>query len=303
MHYLLERHREVLLESYLVHRGDINGDGILDFEERQVIFDQIQGALKKKFTRKTLEEQKNAMKTANLPQPKVSTPLWSSADGYPFALTTPSNPVTQENIKDPNPPTFTLENPPHQRKPLFDFADMCLTRDFVNESLANVSVDARRLFRLMAKEYPYCGDTLLAILIPSSASGLHHLLPSPSHPHYSEITHQLHKYAYTISETSSEFMMVRNAELVKKGFTKAIRTLRYTGLAQICVNDDVDSADPKVADKMDQMLKGVLQGYFGGFTADRGICPVEKPETVEDINELGKLFWGSAPIKGGPGYT
>lgn len=303
MHYLMERHREVLLESYLVHRADINGDGVLDLEERQVVFDQIQGALKRKFARKTLEDQANAMKTANLPQVKVSKPIWSSADGYPFALTTPSNPVTEENLKDPNPPMFGIEDVPHNRAPSFDFAAMCLTTEFVSESLANISVDTRRLFQLMSRDYPYCGDTLLAILIPSSPSGLHHLLPSPSHPKYFELTHQLHKYAYTISETSSEFMMVKSAELLAKGFNRAIRTLRYTGLAQICVNDDVDSPDQKVANKMDRMLRGILQGYFGGLTADRGISPVEKPETVEDINQLGKLFWGSAAVKGGPGYT
>jgi hypothetical protein len=303
MHYLMERHREVLLESYLVHRSDINGDGVLDFEERQVIFNQVKGAMKQRVARKSLQEQALAIKVAGLPEPKVSKPLWSSSDGYPFALTTPSNPVSQENIKDPNPATFNIEDPPHKRAPLFDFMDMCLSNDFVNEKLMNVSVDARRLFRLMSKEYPYCGDTLLAILIPSSPSGLHHLLPPPSHSKYSEIIHQLHKYAYTISETMSEFIMVKNADQLKKGFTKAIRTLRYTGLAQICVNDDVDSGDPKTAQRMDETLKGILQGYFGGLTTDRGKSPVEKLETVEDINGVGKQFWNSAAVKGGPGYS
>src|SRR5579862_3894510 len=36
-HYIMERHREMLLESYLVHRADANGDGGLDMEERQVM--------------------------------------------------------------------------------------------------------------------------------------------------------------------------------------------------------------------------------------------------------------------------
>src|SRR5271170_4888606 len=92
-HYIMERHRELLLESLLVHRSDANGDGVLDMEERQVLLTQIQLALQNKFTRKTLEQQTLAISTSNLPPTKVSRPAWSGTDGYPFALKTPSNPI------------------------------------------------------------------------------------------------------------------------------------------------------------------------------------------------------------------
>lgn len=302
LHYIVERHREVLLESYLVHRADADGDGLLDMEERQVLLTQIHTALRQKLARQTLKEQLLAMTNAHLPLPKVSKLIWSSMDGYPFTLKVPSNPITEERLTDPHPPMFTVHDAPHTRVPEFDFEVMCLTDDFGRQSLTDVKVNARRLFELMSKEYPYCGDTLLSILIPSSATGLHHLLPPPSHPKYSDITHKLHNYAYTITETYSEFIMAPTAELLKRAFNRALRTLKDHGLAQFCVNDDVESDFVATVQRMDLTLKGILQGYFGGLTADRGRSPVEKAETVEDINDYGKAFWGSAPRNGGPGY-
>ena len=301
-HYLMERHREVLLESYIVHRGDANGDGALDIEERRVILQQVEDALRQSTPRRTLREQKVAMTVAKLPLPKVSKPLWSGSDGYPFALKNPSNPTKSENIKGPNEPMYSTEDLPHTRKPGFDFVEMCFTTDFVVPELEDTLVDAKMFFELLAHEYPYCGDTLLAILIPSSESGLHHLLPPPSHPKYSEITHNLHKYAYTISETSSEFIMAKSTTELKKGFNRALRILKNKGLAQICVNDDVENGGQVAVQAMDIQFRGILQGYFGGLTADKGATPLEKPETVEDINQQGLNFWKTAPFKGGPGY-
>lgn len=299
----MERHRELLLESYLVHRSDANGDGFLDIEERQVLLTQVQTALQQKIIRKTLEQQLIAMHTADLPLPKVSKLIWSSTDGYPFTFKNPSNPTTEENLKDPTPPMFSVTDPPHTRIPEFDFVDMCLTKDFVRESLADAKVDTKMLFKLMAQEFPYCGDTLLSILIPSSPTGLHHFLPPPSHPKYSEITNQIHQYAYTISTTSSEFIMASSATALRRGFVRALRNLKYNGLAQICVNDDLEYGSPMTVQQLDLTFKGILQGYFGGFTNDRGRSPVEKLETVENINDAGKGFWKSVAIKGGPGYN
>jgi hypothetical protein len=53
---------------------------------------------------------------------------------------------------------------------------------------------------------------------------------------------------------------------------------------------------------MDSTFKGILQGFFGGMTPDRGRSPVEKIETVEDINEAGRAYWSSQVTNGGPGY-
>ena len=301
-HYIIERHREILLESLLLYRSDANGDGKLDMEERQVLVSQIQMALQQKVPRRSLEEQSFGMAKAELPLPKMSTGVWAATDGYPFALTTPANPITEDNLRAPNPAVFTWIDPPHERNPSFDFIEMCLTNDFVRDNLADVAVDAKLLFRLLAKEYPFCGDTLLSILIPSVATGLHHLLPPPSHPQYSTIIHQLHKYAYTLSETSSEFIMAKNTAALVKGFSKALNTLNQHGLAQICVNDDVEHSSGSPVRKWDATLKGILQGYFGGFTADGGRSPVERLETVEPVNQEGNQFWDLVKKKGGPGY-
>lgn len=298
----MERHREVLLESYLVYRGDMNGDGALDYNERQVIYDQIQSALRQPTPRKTVQEQKNAMVTAQLPLPMISKQVWAAADGYPFALKNPSNPMTEEDIKAPNEPMYSYTDAAHNRKPGFDFVEMCLTKDFIDPGHADTLVEARLFFQLLAREYPYCGDTLLTILIPASKSGLHHLLPPPSHPKYSEIAHNLHKYAYTVSETSSEFIMAKSANELKKGFNRALRTLKHRGLAQFCVNDDVESGGSIAVQAMDAQFRGILQGYFGGLTADKGATPLENPDSIGEINEQGLNFWRAAAFKGGPGY-
>jgi hypothetical protein len=272
-------------------------------EERQVLVTQIQTALEQRSKRKSVQEQLLGMGTADLPLPKVSTPVWAATDGYPFALKDPSNPISNDNPKAPDPDCYTWHDAPHARTPSFDFIEMCLTNDFVKENLSKVDVDAQLLFQLLSKEYPYCGDTLLSILIPSTTTGLAHILPPPSHPQYSRLTHQLHKYAYTLSTTSSEFIMAKNAAMLVRGFNRALTTLGRLGLAQICVNDDLEIADGVAVRKWDNTLRGILQGYFGGFTEGGGQSPVEKAETVgEGVNDEGNSFWQSAGFKGGPGY-
>jgi len=302
MHYIIERHREVLLEAYLVHRADANGDGALDFEERQVVHQQIEQALDTRPHRRTsLADQESAYAYIGLPGPKVSNPVWTSQDGYPFVLKHPANPTSTEDIRAPSPEIFTASDAPHTRRPAFDFSEMCLTQDFVNPELADQKVDAQTLFRLFAKEYPHCGDNLLSILIPTSQTGLFNLLPPPSHRKYSEITRLLHRYSYLITETSSEFIMAGNADSLRKGFIRALRTMNTRGLAQFCVNDDV-VGDAKVVERMDRTFKGILQGYYGGLTREGGRSPVEREDTVEPINDEGKAFWNGVSVRGGPGY-
>jgi hypothetical protein len=301
-HYIIERHRELLLESFLVHRFDANRDGQLDIEEREALVEQIEHALAQRLPRRTLQEQLLGMTSANLPLPKVTRPAWASTDGHPFALVSPANPITEDNLKDPDQPVYTYNHVPHTRIPTFDFMEMCLTNDFIRESLSSVTVDAKVLFRLLAKEYPYCGDTLLSILIPAVPTGLHHILPPPSHPQYSTLIHQLHAHAYTISESNSEFIMAKNVGSLTKGFDRAMTTMKERGLAQICVNDDVEYADAKIIRLWDSTLRGILQGYFGGFTADKGKSPVEKAETVQSVNGEGNEFWKKYSRRGGPGY-
>ena len=301
-HYLMERHRETLLESFLVHQSDANSDGALDMEERRVLLAQIQKALKSRGVRKSIEQYEKAMNISDLPLPKVTTPAWSSSDGYPFALYSSADAGAELYIHSVNRPMYGLKDMPHMRKPNFDFVEMCLTEDFVAEHLSDVKVDAKMLFRILAKDYPYCGDMLLAILIPSMETGLHHLLPSPSHKKYSEVVKQLHKYAYTISYAESEFIMAKSAETLQKGFNKVMRTLKWHTVSQFCVNDDVESIVGTTVQRMDALFKGILQGYFGGMTPDKGRSPVEKEETVEDINSAGREYWSSQGASGGPGY-
>jgi len=97
--------------------------------------------------------------------------------------------------------------------------------------------------------------------------------------------------------------MARNAAQLVKGFNRALETLHKNGLAQICVNDDLEVPNGVAVRKWDSTLRGILQGYFGGFRADGGRSPVERmDEAAEGVNGDGTLFWNSAGRKGGPGY-
>jgi hypothetical protein len=298
-HYLMERHRETLLQS-IMHRADMNADGALDFEERKALISQIQHSLETKFVRKTAEAQTKAMQTADLPLQKATSSLWPGTDGYPFALSSAQDASVEEDMKKPNRPTFKLGDKPHSRMPGFDLVEYCFTSDFTSQHLSHTRVDVDMMFTLLARDYPYCGDMLLATLITSAASGLAHVLPAPSHPKYTAIILDLHKYAYTIAESHSEFIMARSADALKKGFVRVLRSSRT--VTQFCVNDDVEQSEGPAVEIMDATLKGILQGFFGGLTEDRGRSPVEKLESVEDINDAGLEFWGGRTGKGGPGY-
>jgi hypothetical protein len=243
------------------------------------------------------------MKTANLEGMKLSKAVWTGLDGYPFSFREPHNPITQEIPKAENQPMFTTSDLPDKRTPEWDFFEMCLTSDFLDERLKDAKVDTKMFFRLLAKDHVYCGDMLLNILIASHERGLHHLLPGTGHPKYQELVEGLNRYAYTITQTSSEFIMAKNVEILKKGFTRALRTLKYQGLAQICVNDDLEYGQTIMGKKMDTTLRGILQGYFGGLTKDAGYSPVEVKESLkETINAEGLEFWKASGHKGGPGY-
>jgi hypothetical protein len=300
-HYLMERHRETLIQSIL-HRTDINADGALDYEERKVLISQIQQSLQNKFVRNTAEAQTEGMQTAKLPLQKASSILWPATDGCPFALSTAQDASVEEDMRNPNRPAFKLWDKPHSRTPAFDIVEYCFTSDFISQHLSHTKVDVYMLLTLLAKDYPYCGDMLLATLIPSAASGLAHILPAPSHPKYTETILDLHKYAYTISESHSEFIMAKSADALKKGFIRVLRSFRFRTVAQFCVNDDVEQSEGSTVQNMDMTFKGILQGFFGGLTKERGRSPVEKLESVEDINGAGLEFWSGRGGMGGPGY-
>lgn len=280
----------------------MNADGALDFEERKVLISQLELALTTKFIRKTSEQQNLAMEVSGLPAQKASSSVWCSTDGYPFAFKTATDASVEQAMKTPNRPTFGLKDKPHDRKAEFDVIETCFTSDFTAKHLVHTVVDVGMLFKLIAREYPYCGDMILATLIPSAATGLAHILPAPSHPKYAEMVAGLHKYAYTISESHSEFIMARSADALKKGFVRVLKSFRFYNVAQFCVNDDVEQSEGIMVQNMDYTFKGILQGYFGALTENRGRSPVEKVETVEEINSAGMEFWGGRVDKGGPGY-
>jgi Stealth protein CR3, conserved region 3 len=296
-HYIIERHRETLLEAYLMHRADIDGDGNLDQHERQNLVAEIHAAMNRSVPRDSLKRQPQALASVKLPVPKVSQPVWLSSDGFPFAIYAPTG-----GEKSEYPPTYNIEDAPDNRPPAFPFVEHCLTTQFVTGDLSGEYVDTATLFKILAKEFPYCGDMLLSILVASEPSGLAHILPPPSHPEYSRLVSQLHKYAYIIATTRSEFIMARSADTLSTGFDRILELQKDITVGQFCVNDDVEIADGSWIRKMDATFRGILHGYYGGFNEDRGRSPVEKIGSVDIVNRFGLKFWNRHSVRGGPEY-
>ncbi|KAL3420060.1 hypothetical protein PVAG01_08559 [Phlyctema vagabunda] len=101
-HYTMERHREALLWSYLIVRADKDGDGNLDWAERQVIMRDIEKGILNEgngtFRKRQYYAYGDTLEEAGLEAPKVNIDIiWTSHDG-------------PEHIKDADCLEFNLDD-------------------------------------------------------------------------------------------------------------------------------------------------------------------------------------------------
>lgn len=85
-HYMIERHREVLLWSYLMIRSDPDGDGHLNWAERRTIMTELEEGMinegKSSSRRRMFYYVGKSLESAGLEAPKVNVDtLWTSLDG------------------------------------------------------------------------------------------------------------------------------------------------------------------------------------------------------------------------------
>jgi hypothetical protein len=247
-HYTMERHREVLLWSYIMLRSDIDDDGYLSWPERQKILRDISEGMGNEspdvFRHRMFYRLGDNLERAGLERPKVNTDmLWSSLDG----------PLV---IKDLDCDAFDTED---CLAPGFSLAASgSRTRSPVFSSAA--------IFHRVAREAPRCGDCLLKVVLNRRRAGLGTLLPHPTKKPEQRVivVKALMKYQYTIVQPDASFYMITDAEQVEHALIKPyIKHNKKTG--QLCLNDDCQSKDEREL----EALKGAMSRLFEGLLPEK----------------------------------
>ncbi|KAJ7758656.1 hypothetical protein B0H16DRAFT_1535207 [Mycena metata] len=292
-HYIVERHREALLWSWVVGKwggGPVHGDatsnqaGILDRNKKRGMWAELGGApgrdvvTLRKRERAAMEDVEVNLVMAGLMSDEDEDEVgeaqtmfkWLSIDGYSASY----HGVAASTIIR---------------------RSECLGGDRVE--------DAWDMFRRVVKEKPACGDKIIAALMRTSTRGLSVFLPPPSAPspspnsNYSDADHPprpsshqnpltlpltlplalplrappfpsdprafavrlLMRYAYAVADTPSLFMSLTSATQTKRLLAGADRNKRA---AFLCVNDDLPDGGDE-AERVDGMLRGWFEERWG----------------------------------------
>lgn len=252
-HYSIELFREALLWSFVTTRSDMNGDGYLDWAERQALLDAIHPGMgatageDASTPTKTAEGRERLFyqlpsihKRAGL-QPPLSNVkvLWTSLDG----------PETIREVKCHN---FHIDECFGESfdSPLSDAA--YLNPDF---STANV-------FAQLSRREPTCGDCLIKFMLSTVKRGLEPLLPPKSrHRERETVVKALLKYQHTVIEPDAMFVMVKDAEQAETELLeRMISRQKYVG--QWCLNDDVMTDDANAVAKINRVIQTMFKTLF-----------------------------------------
>jgi hypothetical protein len=238
-HYTMERHREVLLWSYIMSRSDIDRNGNLGWNERKVIMDELEEGMTKEseplFRKRMFFNMNEALESVGLEAPKVNVDVsWTSLDG----------PVHIQNIE-------CLE---------FNVNE-CLAPGFStpssDEHTTNHVFSTASIFDRVARQHPKCGDCLLKLILNRTPKGLSPLLPlvDTQAEDRATVIKALFKYQYTVVEPDAYFVMITDAEQVENVLFK--RMIKKKGnVGQLCLNDDVSTEEASaVADVRKVMIK------------------------------------------------
>lgn len=256
-HYAIERFREALLWSWVMTRADANGDGYLDWTERQDMLAAIRPG-RRQFsggdasTPVRAAEGRDRMyyqlstihKQAGL-QPPLSQAdiLWTSLDG-------------PETIKSVKCNGF--------------FIDKCFAESFdspiSDRSYRNPDFSAANIFLQLSKNQPRCGDCVIKFMLSTTPRGLEPLLPPKTQSQKRDmVVKALVKYQHTVIAPDAMFVMVTDAEQARNDLLE--RTVRRKkAIGQWCLNDDVMTEDADAVHK----VKVVIQKFFTTLFPQKG---------------------------------
>lgn len=245
-HYLIERHREALLWSYIILRSDVNADGMLSWDERQTIISELEAGMenanKISFRRRNFYHVPAALEKAGLQPPKVHTStLWTSLDG----------PVSIQGLECEN----------------FDVNE-CLAPGFSTASTSkskNHAFSSALVFDRLARQNPECGDCLIKIILSQQSKGMEPILPDKNTKSRERqmVIKALMRYKYIIVDPQSTlFAMVTDADQIDSTLTRTFVREGKPLPGQMCLNDDVEADDPRELGDILQAMTELFTGLF-----------------------------------------
>lgn len=252
-HYAIERFREVLLWSFIMTHGDANGDGYLDWEERQAVIEAFQTG-------------RRALGGGD-----ASTPARTAAGRERMFYKLP-HVLEQAGLEPPisnvNILWTSLDGPETIRKAkCHDFqVAKCFAESFdspaSDASYRNPDFSTGNIFSQLSQREPKCGDCLTKFLLSTTARGLEPMLPPRSNTGDREIVIKaLLKYQHTVMEPEALFVMVKDAEQAETELLE--RTLkRDKHVGQWCLNDDVMTEDEAAISKVNDVIQTVFKTLF-----------------------------------------
>ncbi|CAG8539652.1 3336_t:CDS:2 [Diversispora eburnea] len=251
-HYVMEKHRETLLKSFLILKNDVNHNFKWEISERRKILRSLGSGVSIGNDRKTLNNYDKIIESAGI---EISSELkyyWSSMDGYPYAIGLSTN-STNSSANNVHQTLNHNDHPPSKRKCKIDFVH-CFGKDFMDGRIH--SVDINNIFNRITYEKLECGDCIIQHIVKSSGDlGLEGFLPPPIKKSFQPNTYdtlkscgksqldyrsfaisQLYKYSYVIGGNSFEFIIFTN---FRTG-TKILKKLESTNPKPsiFCLNDN-----------------------------------------------------------------
>ncbi|KAJ7028293.1 hypothetical protein C8F04DRAFT_1119547 [Mycena alexandri] len=290
-HYIVERHREALLWSWVVGKwgggpgrdeSSPNQAGILDRNKKRGMWAELGGA--------------HGRDTVTLRRRERGAAYDMEVNLFMAGLLADDEDEAGDGLKDAETTFMWLSIDGYSASYRGVSASTVIRR---SECIVDRVEDAWDMFRRVVKEKPACGDKIIAALMRTSTRGLSVFLPPPSapskpspnsnstaRPDRPPLSHQnplilpltfpprappfpadprvfavrlLMRYAYAVAETPSIFMSLKSAAQTKRLLTGADRDEKAGFL---CVNDDLPDAGDE-GEKADGMLRRWFEGRWG----------------------------------------
>lgn len=182
---IIERHREALLWSFLIARIDLDGDGELNKDELNRAIEEIGATSISSIVnvrlpkRTTIDSsfRESASHQVGYPSPKVTTPLFSSFDGYAYAE--PSEEFTAESGKQfSDMPISMLPSQINNKVFTTNFCQIKLSFCWPKDDQYRPMMRTEEIFKRFAFTERGCGDCLIMHLVGKSGErGLNAFLP------------------------------------------------------------------------------------------------------------------------------
>ncbi|KAJ7433616.1 hypothetical protein B0H11DRAFT_2259232 [Mycena galericulata] len=263
-HFVIERHREALLWSWIVGKWGRNL-GVLDGDQKKRMWRELGGregdTLKlPRAKRSTMEDLELNMWMAGVQSPSPSDPdmgktgyRWVSMDGYSASFTGLAGSTTIKR----------------------------------SECIGEELELAWDMFRRVARNDTQCGDDIIAAIMHVSKSGLSVFLPPPSPRPPSQAdpiilplvmpvnppplpqnprafaVRLLMRYAYAIGDSPLRFIQLKSATQAKG----LLNATRWQGITMLGINDDLKEGELAAADEM-------LRDWFERRWPDKLQCEV-----------------------------